>query len=209
MADQTKNGLSESPEGGGPALKLDARELLEFITRHTEADRSSFDRLLKWFGLAAGSLVAVAGAAAAFLSIQNKREVDTTAAKIRQDARNQIQAEVAKETSQQNIQKYIAEAIERKTESQFNEAIGTAVAAQLGAPERQKFLQAAVQRQVDLWFTTPAGLTDSGATAGGHLDRTSTKQGTHSRAGRRRGYSNCQERTCPSRTYKTCQGVSR
>jgi len=150
MADQNTPATSEPPDDGNPVLKLSAKELLEFVTKHTDADRTSFDRLLKWFGLAATGLIAIA----TFFGYQSKREVDATAASIRQDARTQIQAEVAKETSEQNIQKYINAAIEKKTEAQFQDAIAKAVATQLETPERQKFLETAVQRHVDLWFTT-------------------------------------------------------
>lgn len=150
MADQNKPAPSEPPDNGNPVLKLDAQQLLEFVAKQTSADRASFDRLLKWFGIAATGLIAIA----TYFGYQSKRDVEATAAAIREEAKTQIQAEVAKETNEQNIQKYINAAIEKKTEAQFQDAIAKAVAAQLETKERQKFLETAVQRQVDLWFTT-------------------------------------------------------
>jgi hypothetical protein len=100
--------------------------------------------------LAVTGLIAIA----TFFGYQSKRDVDATAASIREEAKTQIQTEVVKETNEQNIQRYINVAIEKNTEAQFQEAIAKAVASQLQTPERQRFLEAAVQRQVDSWFTT-------------------------------------------------------
>jgi hypothetical protein len=149
MADQSKPETSEPSDDGNPVLKLNAKELLEFVSKHTEADRNSFDRLLKWFWGAAAALVGIAGILATFVGIQASHDAST----IREEAKAQIQAEVAKETNEQNIQKYISTAIEKRTEAQFQDAIAKAVTTQLETPERQKFLEATVQRQVDLWFT--------------------------------------------------------
>lgn len=129
-----------------PVLKLDAKGLLDFIDSQNRKEREYFDRLLKWF--AAG--IAVVIGLFAVLGIQNWNQVRKISDAIREETQKQLIAAVSEELTKAKIQDQIGKVLQRTTDAQFQDAINKAVTEELNTPQRQRLLEAATQRQVDV-----------------------------------------------------------
>jgi hypothetical protein len=90
--------------------------------------------------------VAIVGTVFAIFNWQTRKQV---AEDIRQETRERLKAVVTQELEPKKIDAQIFHALQQKTDAEFKVAINSAVASELNTPERQKFFDAAIQRQID------------------------------------------------------------
>jgi hypothetical protein len=135
---------SPPPEPENPVLKLNAREILDFIEKQSKSERDFFDRLLKWFGGAVAAVIAVA----AFFGIQNACQVKKLSDDVRDAAKRELRGAVEKEITQSKIEEEVSKALQRKTEAQYQDAINKGVAAELDTPARRKLIGDAIKSEL-------------------------------------------------------------
>jgi hypothetical protein len=136
------------------ALNDDLQKALDFARGQADAEIASIERLFGRAKTMFGWIVVVAVAMATFLGLSTYFGLQTLVTTlVSEGMKRQVPEQIEQQLKKQNIEKIVQDLIQKKTENQFQAAINTAVTAQLDTPQRQKILEAAVQRQVDAWFS--------------------------------------------------------
>ena len=137
--------IMSDPEN--PVLKLDAKGVLDFIDTQSEKERKYFDRLLKWF--AAG--IAVVVAVFAVLGIQNWNQVRKISEDIRAETKKQLSAAVNEELDEGEDPGPNRESATTKDRGSVSGRYQqSGCRRSLNTPQRQRLLEVATQRQVDV-----------------------------------------------------------
>ena len=128
------------PEPPDQALKLDAKNILDFVADQSRRDREYFDILLKRFTLLAGVFLAVFF----WFGFKNLQSVQ----EVQEDAKRKMQAAVERELAADKIQEQISANLKKLTDTKLQGAIDRAVATELEKPEFRTFIGDSIKREL-------------------------------------------------------------
>jgi hypothetical protein len=129
------------------------RQVIDFARAQADAEIANIERLFTRAKTMFGWVLLVASGVAVFFGFSTYQGLKSAVTSLVNDGmKRQVPQEIDNRLQKEKIETLIQEALNKKTESQFEGAIDKAVARELDTPPRQRLFDDATYRQVELWF---------------------------------------------------------
>ncbi len=133
-------------------VRLDGKQVLDFIEGQNRSNRDYFDKLLRWMQVVIAVGLFVVAGGFAWLGFASKADVVA----IHEQTRKTLADTVAAEVTSDRIREAVAKVVADKTNEQFQSAVAVAVEAEMKKPERSFLFDQL--RKLDQWSRERAEL---------------------------------------------------
>lgn len=135
---------TNSPPPPSSEITFDAKGILEFVAKQAKDDRDYFDKLLKWFGIGIGVIVA----AFAVFGISTYQQIKQIRKDVQDEAKLQLRSAINAELQKDKIDEAIQRMLKEKTQAEFKTAIDQAVLEELSKPIYRTLIGNAARQEI-------------------------------------------------------------